>query len=378
MALLGDDQAANVRRMLLEKTGLIAIEAFPQKDDPYNRVFQEAKLSTTIFVTRAKPIRMRFTVRTHPGRAIHASSPTLRVEPKEILKFDSNNAPILTCTERDWEIATRLVNHDKVRRLGDYCRAYQGEINETTDGKRGYISKNAKDGPQILRGSNICLYVIRQASQGDPIYLRLKNFVSGKPDSVKVHHHKQRRIGWQESSPQNNFRRIIAATISEGEFCNHKINYIPEKATSLSLDLVLAVLNSNISDWFFRLGSTNAAVSHYQIYNLPAPSIEVDDLNKGWMTLIEQNKWNDLGKRLSEAISKEGVMPKSVSDALTEMSRRIQQIEAKRVLKSRSERSHLAPESQPIQDAIDSVLFRCYGLSDDDAKYISQRLKEML
>ena len=39
MALLGDDQAVNVRRMLLEKTGLIAIEAFPQKDDPYNRVF---------------------------------------------------------------------------------------------------------------------------------------------------------------------------------------------------------------------------------------------------------------------------------------------------------------------------------------------------
>ena len=126
------------------------------------------------------------------------------------------------------------------------------------------------------------------------------------------------------------------------------------------------------------LGSTNAAVSHYQIYNLPAPSIEVDDLNKGWMTLIERNNWNDLGKRLSEAISKEGLMPKSVSDALTEMSRRIQQIEAKRVLRSRSERSHLAPESQPLQDAIDSVLFRCYGLSVDDAEYIEQRLEEML
>ncbi len=71
-------------------------------------------------------------------------------------------------------------------------------------------------------------------------------------------------------------------------------------------------------------------------------------------------------------------MPNTVAEALAEMSRRIQQIEAKRVLKSRSERSHLAPESQPIQDAIDSVLFRCYGLSGDDAKYIEQRLEEML
>jgi len=67
-----------------------------------------------------------------------------------------------------------------------------------------------------------------------------------------------------------------------------------------------------------------------------------------------------------------------VAEALAEMSRRIQEIESKRVLKSRSERSHLAAESQPIQDAIDAVLFRCYGLSDDDARYIEARLKEML
>jgi hypothetical protein len=71
-------------------------------------------------------------------------------------------------------------------------------------------------------------------------------------------------------------------------------------------------------------------------------------------------------------------MPATAADALTELSHRIQKIEAKRVLKNRSERSHLAPASQPIQDAMDAVFFRCYGLSDDDAKYISQRLKEML
>lgn len=71
-------------------------------------------------------------------------------------------------------------------------------------------------------------------------------------------------------------------------------------------------------------------------------------------------------------------MPKDVADALTEMSRRIHEIEAKRVLKNRSERSQLAPESQPIQDAIDAVLFRCYGLSEDAAKYVHKRLEEML
>jgi AAA15 family ATPase/GTPase len=69
---------------------------------------------------------------------------------------------------------------------------------------------------------------------------------------------------------------------------------------------------------------------------------------------------------------------RTLADALGEMSRHVQRIEAKRFLKSRSEHSHLAPQSQLVQDAIDAILFRCYGLSDDDAKYISRRLKEML
>jgi hypothetical protein len=69
-------------------------------------------------------------------------------------------------------------------------------------------------------------------------------------------------------------------------------------------------------------------------------------------------------------------MPKSAVDAIAGMSHRIQKIEAKRVLKNRSERSQLAPQSQPI--AIDAMLFRCYGLSEEDARYIEKRVQEML
>ena len=71
-------------------------------------------------------------------------------------------------------------------------------------------------------------------------------------------------------------------------------------------------------------------------------------------------------------------MPKPVADAVAKMSRRIQAIEAKRALKYRSERLRLAPESQPILDTIDAVLFRCYGVTEDDAQYVEKRLEEML
>jgi hypothetical protein len=378
MTLLGDDQSAGVRKHLLEHTLLSAIEAFPQKDDQLKRVFPEAKLATCVFVTRRKIGAERFSVRTHPAQFMEESSPTLRIATEELIRFDPENLTIPTCTQHDWDIAARIISNGKVQRLGQCCCAYQGEVNETADGKRGFVSAHATDGPQILRGSTICLYVVREASQGEPIYLKTRKYLAGKPNSEKAKHHEQPRVGWQESSPQNNFRRIIAASVAKGAFCNHLINYIPESDSTLDLDLLLCLLNSRILDWYFRLGSTNAHVSHYQIHNLFVPTVMQRSTLQGWQTLLRQCRWAELRRALTSCCDEPGIMPQSVAAALAELSRRIQEIEGKRVLANRSERSRLAPESQQIQDVIDAVLFHCYGLTDEDAKYITSRLSEML
>jgi hypothetical protein len=71
-------------------------------------------------------------------------------------------------------------------------------------------------------------------------------------------------------------------------------------------------------------------------------------------------------------------MTTAVVEAIGALSKRIQEIEASRVLESRSERSRLSPESEPIQEAIDRVLFCTFGLSEAEGQYISKRLTEML
>ena len=281
-------------------------------------------------------------------------------------------------TQRDWTIAVTIISKDQIGRLGDHCTAFQGEVNETTDGKRGFIARDSLIGPRVLRGSNIGLYTIRQASQGTAMFLRKTKFLSGKPGSVKATHHQDVRVGWQEGSPQNNFRRIIAALIPEGEFCNHQINYVPKRECRISMDLLLALLNSKIYDWYFRLTSTNATVSHYQLYSLPAPTIIKGPCPSNWNAAFETGQWDELSDQLVETLEVPGELPEEVALAIEQMSSRVRSIESSRTLRSRAERSHLAPESQPIQDTIDRVLFRCYGLSDDDAQYIGKRLTEML
>ena len=378
MTLLGDQQSSGVRENLLKRTTIKAIEAFPQKDNTHNRVFPDAKLSTTIFVTQNCISDEKFIVRTHPGRIILESSPILFIKPSEMIKIDNVNYVIPSCTQKDWDIAVRIIERDNVKKIKNYCVAYQGEVNETTDGKKGFISTYEKDGPKIQRGSNICLYVIRTASQGKDIFLRKEKYLKSKPGSEKVWHHTQKRIGWQESSPQNNFRRIICATIPKGMFCNHLINYIPQNASDIPLNFLLALLNGKLFDWYFRLTSTNAHVSHYQIYNLPAPSFIQTETSPEWQNIFENSQLIELRHLLCQSIIIPGEMPEFVVQALSKMSEKIQSIEAKRVLKGRSERSHLAPESQPIQDVIDAVLFKCYGLSEEEAIYIERRLEEML
>jgi hypothetical protein len=267
---------------------------------------------------------------------------------RELVLLDPDNLPSPPCTQEDWDLALRLLKSDGLARLSNYCEAFQGEVNETSDGKRGLVSYQAADGPEVLRGSNISMYALREASQGVPMYLRKALFQAAKPDSAKVVHNMQRRVGWQESSPQNNFRRIIAAPIPVGSFCNHKINYIPEKRSEIALDSLLALLNSSLMDWFFRLTSTNAQVGHYQILMLPVARALVD------------------------------VDKSSVAFRLRELSVEIQKNEAARHIGARTERSHLAPKSAALQKEVDALIFAAFGMSSSEAAYVETRLASML
>lgn len=377
MALLGDDQAAGVRKMLLEKAGLVTAEVFPQKDDPHNRVFAEAKLPTTVFVTHAISNRTCFKVRTHPGRLIDELSPTVELVPLDVLRFDPENVAIPCCTQRDWELAMKILSAEKILRMSQIAKSYQGEVNETNERKKQTLTSDTI-APLVLHGANICMYTIREASQGEDIRLDVKKFLKGKEKEAKAFAYEVRRIGFQRSSPQNNFRRIIAAPIQKNNFCLDTVSYITEDSSKIDLALLLVLLNSKILDWYFRIGSTNSKVNEYQFNVLPVPTMIMDGLFINWQPLLSKGQWQELSSLLCSTCTEPGIMSKLVAEALAEMSRRIQEIEANRVLKNRSERSRLAPESQPIQDAIDSILFRCYGLSDDDARYIEQRLLEML
>src|SRR5260370_34328862 len=110
-----------------------------------------------------------------------------------------------------------------MKRLREIAEFFQGEVNETNERAKGNLTDDTHKGKLVTRGASICLYVTRQASQGEDPLLDVEKFLTGKGTETKAFHHRFRRVGVQESCPQNNFRRIIGAYIPSGEFCNHKI-----------------------------------------------------------------------------------------------------------------------------------------------------------
>lgn len=386
MAVLGDDQAAELRRTMLGSGRFVRINAFPQKDNPQKRVFPEAKLSTAVFILQrtadAVEQGQRFPSDVHPGRELSELQASLHLSTAEVPLYDPANLTIVSCSQADWDLATRIMQSGRMARLGEYAEFFQGEVNETNERTKGNISYNDGDGPKVLRGAGICLYVVRPPSQGTDFYVLVDKFLNGRSPESKAFHHQHARIGLQESCPQNNFRRIIASFIPEGQFCNHKVNYCPTHRCKFDLRFLLAVLNSKLSDWYFRLGSTNAAVSHYQLYNLPCPvfasSSSASALSReAPLRALRSGNVHDAETSIGPLLEVSPFDP-LIRDCVIVAVDRITAIEQRRGSISRSDRSALSPEAQPYQDFIDRVFFAMAGLTPEESAGLEERLATML
>jgi len=274
MALMGDAQAVRLRRYVLSESQLTAVEAFPQKDDPTDRVFEDAKLSTCVYILRRAKPSGPFALRIHPGRAILDTSPQVDLTRHDLALLDSEYLRIPSSPGTDARhvaLAIALAKRCAGHRFGDVAPSQQGEVNLTTDAK---LLSSSPVGPEVLRGAHLNRYEFNeQPKQGAPAYLHVKEFVRGKAGGSRAFDHRERRIGYQRGAAIDNWRRIIACVIEPDNFCSDTVNYIvrPE----LAFFFVLGLLNSSLFEWRFRLTSTNNHVNAYEVDALPLRPIAV-------------------------------------------------------------------------------------------------------
>jgi len=387
MTILGADITRDVRTEMLAHGAFTFIDAFPQKDNPSRRVFPEAKLSTVVWgLIKSDNIHVRaaeFVSRIHAANTIDVTSPSLRLTADQIPAYDPDNLTIVSCSQADWDLATAIMSSGRLTRLGKVATQFQGELNQTNDIPRGNLSFDASHGPEVIRGAHLCLYAVREASQGDPVFVQVADFTAGATGDVKATHHRYARVGFQRKSPQNNFRRLIAGLIAPQTFLLESVSYVPSHHSKLPLELVLAILNSKLAEWYFRLGSTNAMVSEYQFNILPCP-IFTDKKSKSDRDLFAAAKsaldQQDFPKVLAllEPACQSAPFPLAIQDIIIAAVERIIAIEQNRGQISRSDRSQLAPTAQPYQNLIDHLFYRMADLTPEESTALESRLAKML
>ncbi len=289
MALLGDSQARSLRENLVKHTRLRFVEAFPQKDDPHDRVFFDAKLSTCIYILENSD-PYKFVVRIHPGKHILESSPCILISIKELKQFDPNNLSIPcypNMTAADFRLALKIITASSGINLGQIAPSQQGEVNLTTHFR---FLNDKPVGPLVLRGAHINRYLFNDSpKQGEPKYLYVEEFLNAHDTKTKAFDFRRIRIGYQRGAAIDNWRRIIATIIDPGNFCSDTINYIAQPK-SLTLFTILAFLNSSLWEWRFRLTSTTNHVNSYEIDAMLIPRIAFTTPKKERARLVEEGK----------------------------------------------------------------------------------------
>ena len=332
MSLLGDSFTAQLRQRLLNSGKLRSVTAFPQKDDPSNRVFLEAKLSTCIYVLKnLHDPDSKISVDVYPGKSFDDSPKRCVVGLSDIKSLDEDNLPIPPVADADIARVRLIHSSSKVARWGEVSRCYLGELMSNKANARFFSTD--KVGPEVLRGANINRYILRgEAKQGESLYLKESEFLLSHQRDARIAHHGYEKVGFQQSSPIDNWRRVIACHIPTGHYCKETVQYFTETDCAYDLFTLLALFNSAAIEWRFGLTSTNNHVNKYEIDKLPIPRFECLDREsherkrpqRSWELLLAEDGENAIAQWEQAVVadiratsSEADTWPDSIHDALS-------------------------------------------------------------
>jgi hypothetical protein len=271
MALLADQFTANLRRRLLTEGWLRSVAAFPQKDDPHNRIFFEAKLSTCVYVCEKRnQADTAFTIRTFPGKSFDEEPKVCQLRLSDLRTLEPDGLSIPTVDEETVQRWRSLATGTRVARCSEVATCYLGEI--MFNASNEYLISDNPIGPQILRGGNVTRYnCIAEAKQGEVVYLDYDAFLQRYANDARIEHHHSPRVAFQEAAPIDNWRRLLPAFMPAERICGHTLRYFSSEASVYDLYALLACFAASAPEWRFGLTSTNNHVNAYEVDALPIP-----------------------------------------------------------------------------------------------------------
>ncbi len=255
--LIADKNTSGIRRMFRDQGSLKFLIEFPEKE----KVFESVTQATTIFLF---------------DKSFHFTDFKLAVG------LNSANLPPISSVTLNWHMIEELFGKDltlpmiksplelelirKIKNgafpLSEITSTWEGEMNQTF--KKNQI-KNTDTGHMFVRGEHLSSYFIDLSTDNlDRRWFDLRE--PSKPSQ-------EDRFACQGVSNMGLRRRIMVARVPKGVILGNSLNYI-DIPSSYNPDVLLALLNSSLINWFFRKQSTNNNVNVYELNALPIKNID--------------------------------------------------------------------------------------------------------
>ena len=262
-SFLADLQATLLRKEVFEKSQIISIDSYPERDNKKQRVFESVKMSVCIPLLRKCKFNSPFVVYFWDDR-YKSSGISTTFTKADILSIDSYNYTIPRIRTEYIELLRKL---KKLSTLPLKC--YEGELNMTFH--RPYFLQD-KSKPKILKGASIQRYYYTEdMSQGEIEYLDEEKYLSDFSGEKTIHHSFD-RIAMQGMTGANDKIRIVMSLVPKGIYLANSCNYLLP-STDLPAKYLLGLMNSKIINWYFRCFSTNSNVNGYEIESIPVPQV---------------------------------------------------------------------------------------------------------
>ncbi len=344
-SLLADKSCKSTREFLLYNSTGLEFDCFPQKDIPSKRVFEDAKLSTTIFFaerinSKAKS-NIRITIRTYPGNSFFDRHKSCTIQLRELETIDPENLPIPLIDKINWNLLVKIHNTSGISRLGSVNEILvrRGEINQTI--YKSFIEEKKDNNLQLIKGVQIGQFRFnKKLSQGKIEWFNQINFLEKNSEKELS---KIERIATQRITGVDEKLRIVATIIKPPAYFADSTNSISiQPKSNYDLRYLLAILNSRLFQWRFKLTSTNNNVGTNELEAMPFKIIDFNNPE-------EIKLYNEIVKISTQLI----LLNEEIQDQ-----------------KLSTRQTHLQEKIEYLQGNINRLVYQLYGLTEEEIKVI--------
>jgi len=307
--ILNDKHSTELRKLIIERYELTKVYVIPEQASFFEGITQAFCLfGFNDTIKKSKTFEVVINVRDGKGFARKG----YKTSADKLLNI-SVFEPVIITDESGYKILNKIHAHPSVRENTD-VQNLRGELDLTLNKEN--ITKEPTP-YKLIRGAHISSFDIAPSDEHV-----ISSFLE---KSAKAKYAQFDRLVCQQISNMKASHRLKFALAPKNTVLANSVNFIHvNKDSSYSAKSLLALLNSTLLNWRFKLTSSNNHINNYEIDDLPLP-----------VTLSSEHRI-----KLEACIDKLGVFSK-----------------------------------QQVIEAIDAITAEIYSLSPDELVYVTQEVK---